>query len=126
MLCNNKQQKQEKKNKSLKTTKKDNIKAWCSIIDEKLYHPIVMGRNFQRKSVMCMEFEQIDEKRYSDNPIVDSVLRIKFGRAKARGIKVETSIRIPRSYSGGVLYTVRGTEFCFCFLISKENGNQER
>ena len=34
-----------------------------------------MGRNFQRKSVlMCMEFEQIDEKQYSDNPIVDSVL----------------------------------------------------
>ena len=31
-----------------------------------------------------------------DNPIVDSVLRIKFGRAKARGIKVETSIRIPK------------------------------
>ena len=28
---------------------------------------------------MCMEFEQIDEKQYSDNPIVDSVLRIKFG-----------------------------------------------
>ena len=42
------------------------------------------------------EFEQIDEKQYSDNPIVDSVLRIKFGRAKARGIKVETSIRIPK------------------------------
>ena len=41
-------------------------------------------------------FEQIDEKQYSDNPIVDSVLRIKFGRAKARGIKVETSIRIPK------------------------------
>ena len=39
-------------------------------------------------------FEQIDENQYSDNPIVDSVLRIKFGRAKARGIKVETSIRI--------------------------------
>ena len=41
--------------------------------------------------------------------IVDSVLRIKFGRAKVRGIKVETAIRIPKQmqlHHGdvGVLY----------------------
>lgn len=53
------------------------------------------GQELSEKiGAMGMEFEQIDENQYSDNPIVDSVLRIKFGRAKARGIKVETSIRI--------------------------------
>lgn len=44
----------------------------------------------------CKELEQIDESSYSDNPIVDSVLRIKFGVAKAEGIKIETDIRIPK------------------------------
>lgn len=64
-----------------------------------LYHLVENsdGQELSEKiGAMCKEFEQIDEKQYSDNPIVDSVLRIKFGRAKARGIKVETSIRIPR------------------------------
>ena len=50
----------------------------------------------EKIGAMCMEFEQIDEKQYSDNPIVDSVLHIKFGRARQKGIKVETSIRIPK------------------------------
>lgn len=62
-----------------------------------LYHLVENsdGQELSEKiGAMCKEFEQIDEKQYSDNPIVDSVLRIKFGRAKARGIKVETSIRI--------------------------------
>ena len=55
------------------------------------------GQELSEKiGAMCKEFEQIDEKQYSDNPIVDSVLRIKFGRAKVRGIKVETSIRIQK------------------------------
>lgn len=64
-----------------------------------LYHLVENsdGQELSEKiGAMCKEFEQIDEKQYSDNPIVDSVLRIKFGRAKARGIKVETSIRIPK------------------------------
>lgn len=64
-----------------------------------LYHLLENsdGHELSEKiGAMCIEFEQIDEKQYSDNPIVDSVLRIKFGRAKARGIKVETSIRIPK------------------------------
>ena len=57
-----------------------------------LYHLVENsdGQELSEKiGAMCMEFEQIDEKQYSDNPIVDSVLRIKFGRAKARGIKVK-------------------------------------
>lgn len=64
-----------------------------------LYHLVENsdGQELSEKiGAMCMEFEQIDEKQYSDNPIVDSVLRIKFGRAKVRGIKVETSIRIQK------------------------------
>lgn len=44
----------------------------------------------------CKELEQIDESSYSNNPIVDSVLRIKLGVAKAEGIKVNTAIRIPK------------------------------
>lgn len=64
-----------------------------------LYH-LVEKSNEQELSekirAMCRELEMIDEKQYSDNPIVDSVLRIKFGRAKARKIEVETSIRIPK------------------------------
>ena len=56
-----------------------------------LYH-LVEKSNEQELSekirVMCSELEMIDEKQYSDNPIVDSVLRIKFGRAKTRKIEV--------------------------------------
>lgn len=51
-----------------------------------LYHLLENsdGHELSEKiGAMCIEFEQIDEKQYSDNPIVDSVLRIKFGRAKA-------------------------------------------
>lgn len=46
--------------------------------------------------VFCKELEKIDESSYSNNPIVDSVLRIKLGVAKSEGIKVETAIRIPK------------------------------
>lgn len=45
---------------------------------------------------LCRELEQIDEGSYSDNPIVDSVLRIKFGIAKSEGIKVDSAICIPK------------------------------
>lgn len=45
---------------------------------------------------LCQELEQIDENSYSDNPIVDCVLRIKFGMAKKEGIEIHTVIRIPR------------------------------
>lgn len=45
---------------------------------------------------LCQELEQIDENTYADNPIVDSVLRIKFGMAKSEGIEIDTLIRIPK------------------------------
>ena len=44
----------------------------------------------------CDELEKIDENSYSDNPIVDSVLRTKLGVAKTEGIQIDTSIRIPK------------------------------
>jgi len=50
----------------------------------------------ERIGAMCREVEYIDERQYSVNPIVDSVLRIKFGRAKTAGIQIETAIRIPK------------------------------
>lgn len=45
---------------------------------------------------LCQELEQIDENSYADNPIVDSVLRIKFGMAKSEGIEIDPLIRIPK------------------------------
>lgn len=44
----------------------------------------------------CKELGKMDESSYSDNPIVDTVLRTKLGVAKTESIKVETSIRIPK------------------------------
>lgn len=45
---------------------------------------------------MCQELGKIDERIYTDNPIVDSVLRIKFGLAKSEGIEIDTAIHISR------------------------------
>ena len=55
-----------------------------------LYHLVENsdGQELSEKiGAMCMEFEQIDEKQYSDNPIVDSVLRIKIWQGKGEGNK---------------------------------------
>lgn len=46
--------------------------------------------------IYCDELEKIDENNYCNNPIVDSVLRIKFGVAKSDKIKIDTTIRIPK------------------------------
>lgn len=63
----------------------------------------------QQVRSISSELEQIDADSYSENPAVDSVLRIKFGIAKAEGIKVDTMIRIPQQVGMeygdiGVLY----------------------
>ncbi len=50
----------------------------------------------ERVGGLCQELEQIDENSYADNPIVDSVLRIKLGMAKSEGIEIDTVIRIPK------------------------------
>lgn len=44
----------------------------------------------------CRELEKIDENSYSDNPVVDSVLRTKLGVAKSEGVRIDTSVRIPK------------------------------
>ena len=41
---------------------------------------------------LCQELGKIDERIYTDNPIVDSVLRIKFDPAKSEGIEIDTAI----------------------------------
>lgn len=50
----------------------------------------------EQLTIYCDELDKIDENRYSNNPIVDSVLRIKLGVAKSEGVKIDTSIRIPK------------------------------
>lgn len=84
-------QKQNKEVQKLKHDMKHKLHELYHLLENSDGHELS-----EKIGAMCIEFEQIDEKQYSDNPIVDSVLRIKFGRAKARGIKVETSIRIPK------------------------------
>lgn len=44
---------------------------------------------------LCQELGQMDENSYSDNPVVDSVLRVKLGMAKKEGIEIHSVIRIP-------------------------------
>ena len=41
------------------------------------------------------ELEKIDAKSYTKNQVVDSVLRVKMGIAKAQGIRTDVIIRIP-------------------------------
>lgn len=50
----------------------------------------------QRIGVLCAELGKVDNKKYSDNPVVDSVLRVKMGIAKEESIAVNTEIRIPK------------------------------
>lgn len=63
----------------------------------------------EKIGALCSELEQIDGDSYSENPSVDTVLRIKLGVAKSEGIRVETLIRIPKRMGmeqgdTGVLY----------------------
>ena len=55
------------------------------------------------------ELGETDADNYSDNPAVDSVLRTKFGIAKAEGIKIDIMVQIPKQIGMeygdmGVLY----------------------
>ena len=77
-----------------------------------LHHLIVEGNTeilLEKIKALCSELELIDADSYSENPSVDSVLRIKLGLAKSKGIKVNTLIRIPKQMGMeqgdiGVLY----------------------
>lgn len=55
----------------------------------------IYGLNRQL-TVLCRELEAIDNQIYCENPIVNSVLRIKFGIAKVEQIQTDISIRIPK------------------------------
>lgn len=50
----------------------------------------------ERLEVICEELGKVDSRKYSDNPIVDSVLRVKMGIAKDEQIQTDISIRIPK------------------------------
>lgn len=55
-----------------------------------LYHLAKKGDSkalVEQMGGLCQELGKIDERIYTDNPIVDSVLRIKFGLAKSEGIR---------------------------------------
>lgn len=84
-------EKQNKEVRKLKHDMKNKLHELHHLIEQK-----EMGELSEKIGAMCRDVEQMDEKRYSENPIVDSVLRIKFGRAKAMGIQIRTEIRIPR------------------------------
>lgn len=63
----------------------------------------------QQVTNISNELGETDADNYSENPTVDSVLRTKFGVAKAEGIKIDTMIQIPKQIGMeygdiGVLY----------------------
>ena len=63
-----------------------------------LYHLAKKGIQkllWSRWEACVRELGKIDERIYTDNPIIDSVLRIKFGLAKSEGIEIDTAIHIP-------------------------------
>lgn len=84
-------EKQNKEVQKLKHDMKNKLHELYYLIERQ-----EMGELSGKLGAMCREVEHIDEKMYSENPIVDSVLRIKLGRAKAEGIQVKTDIRIPK------------------------------
>lgn len=84
----------EKRNeyvKNLKHNLKNRVSGWHFLLENRDYD----GLNTQL-AVLCRELEEIDNQIYCENPIVNSVLRIKLGIARAEGIRKEISIRIPK------------------------------
>lgn len=84
----------EKRNECVQNLKHD-LKNKLS----ELYHLAKKGDSkalVEQMGGLCQELGKIDERIYTDNPIVDSVLRIKFGLAKSEGIEIDTAVRIPR------------------------------
>lgn len=77
-----------------------------------LYHLLEEGTTDQIKEQLGQiykELETVDDNHYSDNPVVDSVLRMKAGIAKKTGIRMESSVFIPKEMQMdtgdiGVLY----------------------
>lgn len=97
----------EKRNDYVQTLKHDLKNRMAG-----LYHLLEEGTTDQIKEQlgqMYKELEMVDSSRYSDNLVVDSVLRIKAGIAKKAGIHMESSVFIPKKMQMdtgdiGVLY----------------------
>lgn len=84
----------EKRNeyvKNLKHNLKNRVSGWHFLLENR----DIEGLNRQL-TVLCRELEAIDNQIYCENPIVNSVLRIKFGIAKVEQIQTDISIRIPK------------------------------
>ena len=81
-----------------------------------LYHLAKKGDSkalVEQMGGLCQELGKIDERIYTDNPIVDSVLRIKFGLAKSEGIEIDTAILFPGRCSLSVGISVCCMAICW-------------
>lgn len=80
----------------------------------------------EKLKALCMDLELADEEIYSHNPVVNSVLRVKIGMAKLSGIRVETSVHVPKKmrldYGDiGVLYgNLLDNAIEACLLLDEE------
>ncbi|MDD3138492.1 MAG: GHKL domain-containing protein [Lachnospiraceae bacterium] len=84
----------EKRNeyvKNLKHNLKNRVSGWHFLLEQEDIEGLK-----QQLTVLCKELEEIDNQIYCENPIVNSVLRLKLGIAKAEQIKKDISIRIPK------------------------------
>lgn len=97
----------EKRNEYVQTLKHDLKNRLTG-----LYYLLENGTTNQIKEQlgqMYQELEAVDDSHYSDNLVVDSILRIKAGIAKKAGIRIESSVFIPKKIQMdigdiGVLY----------------------
>ena len=84
----------EKRNEYIKTLKhnlKNRVSGWHYLLEQE----DMEGLNKQL-AALCKELEEIDNRIYCENPIVNSVLRLKLGIAKSEQIQKDISIQIPK------------------------------
>lgn len=84
----------EKRNeyvKNLKHNLKNRVSGWHFLLENRDIDGLT-----QQLSMLCRELEEIENRIYCENPIVNSVLRIKLGVAKAEQIRKDISIQIPK------------------------------
>lgn len=115
----------EKRNDYVQTLKHDLKNRMAG-----LYYLLEKGTIDQIKEQlrqMYQELETVDDSCYSDNPVVDSVLRIKAGIAKKAGIHMESSVFIPKKMQMdtgdiGVLYgNLLDNALEACQKVTEEN-----
>lgn len=84
----------EKRNEYVKTLKhnlKNRVSGWHFLLENRDIDGLK-----KQLTMLCRELEEIDNQIYCENPIVNSVLRIKLGIARAEQIQKDISIRIPK------------------------------